>query len=98
MVSGSIAAVSCAVIGIDYLGIHFRSKHGDSIQTLGNQSLVVQECRALVVQESRSDIADIEKLQEPSAIAETEQTEQDVFVLLQTEEEETTQENSAQNQ
>ena len=80
MVSGSIAAVSCAVIGIDYLGIHFRLEHGDSVQTPKNQSLVLQE--------TRSDTANIEKLQEPPAIAEPEETRQDVLVSLQTEEEE----------
>jgi hypothetical protein len=99
MVSGSIAAVSAAVIGIEYLGIHFILEHGDSIQTAGNQSLVaqesqalaiqechalvaqesqalaIQECHALVAQESRSDTPNIEKLRQPSVIAEQEETE-----------------------
>ncbi len=90
LVSGGIAAVSCAVIGIDYLGINFRLGHGDSVQIPKNQSLVLQEFR--------SDTANIGKLQEPSVIAEPEETEQDVLVLLPTEEKEKTQENSAQNQ
>jgi hypothetical protein len=83
MVSGSIAAVSAVVIGIEYLGIHFILEHGDSIQTAGNQSLVaqesqalaIQECHALVAQESRSDTPNIEKLRQPSVIAEQEETE-----------------------
>jgi len=98
MVSGSVAAVSCAVIGIDYLGIDFGLRHGNSVQIPKNQSLAIQECPALVIQESGSDTAGIEKLQEPSLIVESEETEQDVLVLLPTEEEETTEKNSAQNQ
>ena len=71
MVSGGIAAVSCAVIGIDYLGIHFGSDHEDSVQTPTNQSLDLQD--------SRSNTADIEKPQEPFTITETEEIKQDVF-------------------
>lgn len=98
MLSGSIAAGSCAIIGIDYLGINFSLRHENSIQSVRNQTLVVrrsrvlaaqrsralaaQECRALVVQESSSGMANAEKLQEPHVASEPEETTQDQLTIL----------------
>ena len=53
MVSGSIAAISGAVIGLEYLGIHFILEHRDSILTVRKRSFIARKSRVPTTQQSR---------------------------------------------
>lgn len=65
MVSGSASAVSCAIIGINYLRIDFRAGHRDSIKTVRSQSPVVQKPVVPVVQKSSAFV--VQKVRVPTA-------------------------------
>lgn len=80
MVSAVVAAVSCGVIGIDYLGITFRGANRKSALSPASQNLVLQEPQISVAESPEVTVADVDK------------ADLDIFTLMLTEEEETKQE------
>ena len=79
MVSAVAASISSGIIGMSYLGISFNFKHRQSLQSQRSDSPILQESPVLIA-----------NMPGDSAVAEVEEPDLNICVLMLTEEEEAT--------